>query len=116
MEGEHDDNHKAPQIPKSQTACGVADCLDSAPVGPGVAARRVKLEFARRPIRPDLQRKGRAIRRIGGSARAYDGGAAAAAGIVAARDCDHGELIASDRLAEPRSLTQELIVTPRQQT
>ena len=54
MEGQHDNNHKAPQIPESQTGCGVADFLDSTPIGPREAVRRAKLEFARRPVHPDI--------------------------------------------------------------
>ena len=52
MEGEHDKNHKTPQIAESQTGCGVADFLDSAPIGPLEAVCRAKLEFTRRPTHP----------------------------------------------------------------
>jgi hypothetical protein len=54
MEGQQDKNHKAPQIPESQTGCGVADFLASTPIGPRVAVRGVKLEFARRPVHHDI--------------------------------------------------------------
>jgi len=79
MEGQQDQNSKTPQIPESQAGSGVADLLDRTPIGPREAAYRAELKLARRPARPDIQRGGRAIRRMGGSALACDGGAAALA-------------------------------------
>jgi hypothetical protein len=52
---------------------------------------------------------------MGGNALACDGGASALARVVAARRFGHGGSIVSDRLTEPRSLVQELIVAPRQE-
>jgi hypothetical protein len=115
MEGEHDNNHKAPQIPESQTGCGVVDFLDFTPIGSLEAVCPVKLELTRRPTPPDVQRGDRAIRRKGDSTFAGDGGAAAVARVIAARRFGRGELIVSDRLTEPRSLVQEVIVSPRQE-
>jgi hypothetical protein len=115
MEGHHDKYHSAAQIPESQTGCRVADFLDLTAVGPRGVVRRAKLERIRRPMHPNIQRRGRAIHRIGGHALASNGGAAALARIVVARGFDHRDLILSDRLAEPRSLMQELIVAPRQE-
>ncbi len=114
MEGQHDKNHKAPQIPESQTGSGVADLFDRTPVGPREAAC-AELKLARRPAPPDIRRGGRAIRRMGGGALASDGGAAALARTIAARRFDHRELIAPDRLTEPGSFTRKLIDAPRQE-
>ena len=50
-----------------------------------------------------------------GRALVCDGGAAALAWIIAAQGFALRELIVSDRLAEPRSLMQELIVAPTQE-
>ena len=84
MEGQQDKNHKAPQIPESQTGRGFADFLGLTATGLREAVRRTKLEFIRRPVHRKISRGGRAIRRIGGSALASDDGAAALAGIIVA--------------------------------
>jgi hypothetical protein len=52
---------------------------------------------------------------MGGSALASDGGSAARAWIIVVRGLDHGDLIVSDQVTEPRSLMQELIVALRQE-
>jgi hypothetical protein len=112
MEGQQDKNHKAPQIPESQTGFGVADLLNRTPIGPREAACRAELKLARRPAPPDIQRGGRTIRRMGGSELASDGGAAALARVIDARRFDPREATASDHLAEPESLTREMLDAP----
>ena len=67
MEGEHDNNHEAPQVPESQARRRIADFLDSAPVGLLKSDRRAKLAFARRRTHSDIWRGGRAVRRTGGN-------------------------------------------------
>jgi hypothetical protein len=49
---------------------------------------------------------------MNGSTLASDGERATLAWIIAARRFDHGKLIPSDHLTEPRSLTLELINAP----
>jgi hypothetical protein len=115
MERQHDNNDKTPQIRESETGSGVADLLDCTPIGPREAAPPAESELTGRPMLPDISRGGLAIRRMGGSALASDGGGAALAWIIAARGFDHRESTVSDRLTEPGSLTQELIVAPRQE-
>jgi hypothetical protein len=115
MERQHDNNDKTPQIRESETGSGVADLLDCTPIGPREAAPGAESELTGRPTPPDISRGGAAIRRMGGSALASDGGGAALAWIIAARGFDHRGSTVSDRLTEPGSLTQELIVAPRQE-
>jgi hypothetical protein len=114
MEGEHDKNHQAPQVPESQTGRSVADFLDLTAIGPRETVCRAKLELTRRPTHPDIWRRD-VSRRTGDSALASDGRSAAPTWIIVARGFDHGDLIMSDRLTEPRSLMQELIVAARQE-
>lgn len=115
MECEHDKNHQAPQVPKSQTGCDFADFIVCAPIGPLESGRHARLAYPPRLTHSDFWPGVRAILRTSGSARAAVRGVAAFVSIIAARGLDHERPIASDRLATPRSLMQELIAALRQE-